>query len=133
MQAKIWRLGLAALASVGIGGAAQALTDAPAPEPRLLELDDVAVPIVDHGQIEGKLYLRAMFNLSADEAQETADARKPVLQAAVRAAASEHARLYATPSQAVDQVRLAKQLEAAARQVGAKGQVVILEAVSRSG
>lgn len=125
-------IGAAALSLIAWTGSARA-DDGPraAPVPALTPLEPMAVPIVDHGEMLGRLELRAMWQ-SADAADaETAQRRLPLLRAALVDAAAVHARLTATPGHPVDPDALAGRLEQAARAAGFSGELLVLQASAR--
>ena len=81
MPSRIWILGVAAVALTIWNGAAQASEGGePAPVPYLVDLQPLRIPIVEHGEVIGRLEVRAMWQ-AADEAEgATADRRLPQLQ-----------------------------------------------------
>jgi len=103
------------------------------PAPVLLPLEPITVPIIDHGELMGCLEVRAMWRLGDAEALAAAQERLPQLRAALVDGAAEHARLAAAPSRAVDPRALAGSMAAAARSGGFTGELLVLEASTRSG
>lgn len=127
-------LGLSALSLTIWNGVAKASEGAePAAAPVLVALEPIRLPIIDHGALVGRLEVRAMWKGADGEAAAEAEKRLPALRAALVAASSDHARLVATPGQAVDPQALARRLEANARKHGFSGELLVLEAVARSG
>lgn len=131
MTAFTWRMSVAALALIAASGAARAVGGEPAAEPAVVPLADIAVPIVDHGEVEGMLHIKAALNAGDDGTAAATEAALPMARAALLGAAAEQARLYASPQRAVDQVRLHAALAAAVRQSGIEADVLILQAVAR--
>lgn len=103
------------------------------PEPSLLSVHPLTVPIVDHGEVMGRLHLRLMWKASDAGALTVAEGRAPRLRALLLAAAADHARLRANPSQPVDPAELAASLGQATRKAGFSGELLVLEAVARGG
>jgi hypothetical protein len=134
VPSRIWILGLCALSLTIWNGAAQASEGAePATPPQLVALEPLRVPIVDHGAMVGRLELRAMWQARDGEDGAIAEQRLPALRAALVSAAADHARLAATPGQAVDPEALARRLESEAARRGFSGELLVLEAVTRGG
>jgi hypothetical protein len=79
----------------------------------------------------GRLELRAMWQARDSDSSAIAEQQLPALRAALIAAAADHARLAATPGQAVDPQALSRQLEAEAARRGFSGELLVLEAVTR--
>ncbi len=105
----------------------------PAALPHLLTLAPIAVPIVDHGEVMGRLELRAMWRARDADALARAEAQAPLLRELLVEAATEHARIDAAPALAVDPRALAERLRQAAAAEGFTGVVVVLEARTRRG
>lgn len=97
--------------------AASGGSSTPAPsEAAVVELGDIKVPIIDHGQIRGTLGIKLALDGQDAAAAEEMKAALPVLRAAARDAAGEYARLYASPVEAVDTQLLADTLGKALRE-----------------
>lgn len=127
---------LTALLSALLAGNGVAWADGggrPAALPHLLTLAPIAVPIVDHGEVMGRLELRAMWRAADADALAQAEAQAPLLRELLVEAVTEHARLDATPALAVDPRLLAERLRQAAQAEGFSGAPVILEARTRRG
>lgn len=126
-------LGLCALSLTIWNGAAQASEGVEAADPPVLvTLEPMQIPIIDHGVLVGRLEVRAMWKGANAEDAAGAEQRLPALRAALIAAASDHARLVATPGQAVDPQALSRRLEASAAHEGFSGELLVLEAMARS-
>ena len=101
------------------------------PEPdeaAVVDLGQMDLPIVDHGQVRGTLTVKLALDAQNAAAAEELEAALPVLRAAARDAAGEYARLYASPIEAVDAQLLSDALGKALRphQQGLR-QVLVLE------
>lgn len=103
------------------------------PVPLLVALDPIAVPIIDHGEMLGRLELRAMWQSPDQAGADAAQARLPQLRAALVEASASHARLAAAPSRAVDPTALSDALEKAAQAAGFSGELLVLQASARAG
>lgn len=125
--------GAALLALAGTGVAQADGGVRAAPEPSLITLEPIAVPIIDHGEMLGRMELRAMWQSADPAAAEAAEQGLPLLRAALVEAAATHARLAATPSHPVDPAALSERLEKAARSAGFSGELLVLQASARAG
>ena len=124
-----WLAG-ASLVLVG-ATSAHAVADRPAPEPALVPLAALAIPVVDHGAVKGVLHVRASLNTADEGTADVLAARMPVLRARTLAGAGEFARLHAAPYRPVDVERLAASLRDALGPARQGAEVLILEAVVR--
>lgn len=109
--------------------AASGGSSTPAPsEAAVVDLGQIDVPIIDHGQVRGTLAVKLALDGKDGAAAEDMKATLPILRAAARDAAGEYARLYASPVEAVDAQLLADTLSKALRerQPGLR-QVLVLE------
>lgn len=132
VQSRSLILGLCAVSLTIWNGVAKASEGTePAAPPHLIALEPMQVPIIDHGALIGRLELRAMWKVAEGDGAEAAEQRLPSLRAALIGAASDHARLTATPGQPVDPKALAGRLQQDARQQGFSGELLVLEAVTR--
>lgn len=104
-----------------------------APVPLLLPLEPITVPIVDHGELLGRMEVRAMWQESGEAPDPALQARLPLLRSALVEAAAEHARLIAAPGRPIDPASLSTSLETRARAAGFSGELLVLEASARSG
>lgn len=127
-------MAVAAVAIIAWNGAAHADGGQRAESlPALVPLEPIAVPIVDHGEMLGRLELRAMWRSEEADGSALAQSRLPQLRAALVEAAADHARLVATPSRPIDPSALAASLGQAAGRAGFTGDLLVLEASARSG
>ena len=99
----------AALALMG----ARSAEPGAAADAAIVSMEPFSVPIVDGGRVQGMLDVKLALRAAATDASEL-DSAMPGLRAAVRSAVAEHARLYASPWQAVDAAALTGALDKAA-------------------
>ena len=130
MATRSWIMGLCAVSLTIWNGAAQANEGAEAAAvPTLVALEPMQVPVIDHGAVVGRLEVRATWQ--AAEGDSEVEARLPSLRSALVAAVTDHARLIATPGQPIDPQALANRLQDDARGRGFKGELLVMEAVTR--
>lgn len=135
VPSRSWILGLSALSLTiwnSVAQASEGAKAAPAPTPELVALEPMQVPVIDHGALVGRLEVRAMWKVAAGGKESAARQSLPALRAALLAAATDHARLTATPGQPVDPSALAERLATDASKQGFSGELLVLEAVTRS-
>ena len=84
----------------------------------LLHLTDMSVPIVDAGRMDGVLRLSIVLQTDNQQAADALTAKMPEIQAETLSAASEFARLYASPYAPVDVERLIAELNPALNRQG---------------
>lgn len=107
----------AALALIGARGDERAQAEAVATEPpAVVDAEPLSVPIIDGGRITGTLVVDLAFEATGGDADALGSAM-PQLRAATRAALAEHARLHASPWQAVDARELARALDSAGKPI----------------
>ena len=97
----------------------------PAELPALVDAEPFAVPIVDAGRVTGTLAVDLMFQAADGNSDALGDAM-PQLRAATRDALAEHARLHASPWQAVDAEELVRALDVAGKRVSPALQRVLI-------
>ena len=131
MATRSWIMGLCAVSLTIWNGVARASEGGePAAVPILVTLEPLQVPVIDHGTVVGRLEVRATWKASESDGE--IEQRLPALRAALVAAASDYARLVATPGQPTDPQALADRLQDDARGQGFKGELLVMEAVTRS-
>lgn len=132
MPKKITAMAAAAVALAAWNGVARASEGGAESEaPLLVPLEPMRMPIIDHGELLGRLEVRVMWRATGESDLAAAEQALPLLRAALVEGVGEHARLEATPSHAVDPKSLIKRLDRAASRAGFKGEALLLEAVSR--
>ncbi|HKY80483.1 MAG TPA: hypothetical protein VJM09_03320 [Sphingobium sp.] len=106
----------AAVTSASIGNAAS--TQAQTPDlGNYVAMEEIGVPIVDAGRVGGTLRLSIVLQARDVQGAINLAGRKPELRAALLGAASEFARLHASPFAPVDAGKLAAALTPALRGV----------------
>ena len=91
----------------------------------LVGLEPISVPIVDGGRINGSLDVRLTIR-PVEGGGDALAAAMPHLRAAAREVLSEHARLHASPWQAVDASQLVSTLTASVKRAAPKADKVLL-------
>jgi flagellar basal body-associated protein FliL len=89
----------AALIAIAAGGLASASASAPGVTPvelHLVSLDELEVPIVDSGRLDGTLRVKFMVNAVDAHAADALEQRQPELRSLVLGAATEFSRIYAS-------------------------------------
>lgn len=115
--------------STSAGGAA----NGPAPEPMVVDMSQVAVPIIDGDRVEGMLQVRLALNTADSAGVDQVTAALPKLRSATVVALVEFARLYASPFRAVDSDRLSRTLSDSLRKAEpAVTEVLLLEVTTKS-
>ena len=119
-----------ALAATGTLAFAAPAADA---EPHLVAMDEITVPIVDGGRMDGALTVKLVLGTGDADAADRVEAALPLLRSTSVAAALEFSRLYASPMAPVDAERLSNDLGQALRQAEpAVSRVLIVEVAARA-
>jgi hypothetical protein len=116
--------------STSAGGAASG----PTGEPMLVDMSQVAVPIIDGDRVQGMLQVRLAFNTADSAGVDQVTAALPRLRSATVVTLVEFARLHASPFRAVDSDRLSRALSDSLRKAEpAVTEVLLLEVSAKSG
>ena len=132
MNSKLLLLSGALLAVMPLKSASGA--DGEATEAELVEMDAVAVPIIDGATLQGTLHFRVVLEASDAESAEKLAGDMPGLRAEALATGVEFSRLRVSPFLAVDAHRLTADLTEAlqARQEGID-RVLLVEVAAKHG
>lgn len=133
MNGKTLLLGSALAAAVPIAGSANAEDTEEATGGEFVEMEGIAVPIIDGAKVEGTLYFRIVLEASDGAAAESLSSNMAALRADALAAGSEFSRLRASPFLAVDAQRLSADLTETLR-ARAEGitRVLLVEVAAKS-
>ncbi len=123
--------GAALLASGGAGASPNGEGQVPV-DPHLVPLTQITVPIVDGGRMEGLLSMKLVLGAADADSAVALELAMPRLRSAGMAAASEFARLHASPHKAVDSEKLSQDLATALRREDpGVAMVLIVEVAAR--
>ena len=133
MNAKTLLLGSALAAAVPMAGSASAEDADEATGGEFVEMDGIAVPIIDGAKVEGTLYFRIVLEARDSAAAESLSSNLAALRADALAAGAEFSRLRASPVLAVDAHRLSADLTETlrAREAGI-ARVLLVEVAAKS-
>lgn len=102
-------------------------------EPHLVAMEEIKVPIVDGGRVDGAFTVTMVLGTADPAAAERIAAALPRLRSVSLGAALEFSRLYASPFRPVDAERLSRDLTRALRAADAGvSQVLIVEVAARA-
>ncbi len=130
----IKRIVAVSAATILAGGAtvAPAAADGPTPEPHLVPMPNLAVPIVDGGRVTGLLNVKLVLSASDAAGASAITANMARLRSAAVAGSLEFGRLYASPFKPVNSEILAADLTTFLHeQEAAVAQVLIVEVAAR--
>ena len=103
-------------------------------DPHLVPMDEISVPIVDGGRVDGAFTVKMVLGTADPAAAERITAALPRLRSVSLGAALEFSRLYASPFRPVDAEHLSRDLTEALHGADAGiSRVLIVEVAARSG
>lgn len=133
MNRKTLLLGCALAAAAPITSSANAEDTEEATGGEFVEMDGIAVPIIDGARVEGTLYFRIVLEARDSAAAESLSSNLAALRTEALAAGAEFSRLRASPFLAVDAHRLSADLTESlrAREAGIT-RVLLVEVTAKS-